>query len=326
LWVTLDGYRLSEGQDYTVSGDYLILASGAINTTQLMVITEFTESTVPEALEFRIFQDMRGVQTTYRITLNTSTYLTQALSATDDVIHVKDAGNLTEPNLPDGYFGIITIDGERIMYRYRDIAANTVSGLQRGTAGTAAATHAVNAYVYDLGIGNQMAPQDQNYIVSNTTMGDGTTVVFTADDISILDNQTTDFFAESLEVYVAGTLARTGIQAGSFEIGNTNWHTAGVPSDIIPVVGLVFTAATVGTGTGVVSDSLASYYYTVTDNEPAEVTFFSVGDLVAPADGVEVTILQRRGVTWYAPGDGTPSDGVPLQETNTEAARFLRGF
>jgi hypothetical protein len=335
LWVTLDGYRLSEGQDYTVENNYLILASGPIGTTQLMVITEFTESTVPEALEFRIFQDMRGLQTTYRMTLDTSTYLTQALSATDDVIYVKDVTNLTEPNLPDGYFGIITINGERIMYRYRDIAANTVSGLQRGTAGTAAAPHPVNAYVYDLGIGNQMAQQYQNYIVSNTTMGDGSTSVFTANDISILDNQTTDFFKQSVEVYVAGTLARTGIQAGSFvvgntytiaDIGNTNWHTAGVPSDVIPMVGLVFIATTAGTGTGVVSDSLASYYYTVTDNEPAEVTFIVSGDLVAPADGVEVTILQRRGVTWYAPGDGTPSDGAPLQETNTEAARFLRGF
>ena len=45
----------------------------------------------------------------------------------------------------------------------------------------------------------------------------------------------------------------------------------------------------------------------------------------APADGVEVTILVRRGVTWYNPGVGTPSDGVPLQDTDNQAARFLRG-
>ena len=48
--------------------------------------------------------------------------------------------------------------------------------------------------------------------------------------------------------------------------------------------------------------------------------------LTPPPDGVEVTILQRRGVTWYAPGVDTPSDGVALQETNTQAARFLRGL
>jgi hypothetical protein len=70
---------------------------------------------------------------------------------------------------------------------------------------------------------------------------------------------------------------------------------------------------------------LASNYYQVTNNTPAAVTFITADDLPAPADGVEVTILQRRGVTWYAPGDGTPSDGQPLQLTNTEAARFLQG-
>ena len=46
---------------------------------------------------------------------------------------------------------------------------------------------------------------------------------------------------------------------------------------------------------------------------------------VAPPEGVEVTILVRRGVTWYAPGAGTASNGVALQDTETQAARFLRG-
>jgi hypothetical protein len=36
-------------------------------------------------------------------------------------------------------------------------------------------------------------------------------------------------------------------------------------------------------------------------------------------------ILVRRGVTWYAPGAGTASNGVALQDTDTQAARFLRG-
>ena len=45
----------------------------------------------------------------------------------------------------------------------------------------------------------------------------------------------------------------------------------------------------------------------------------------APPDGVQVTILVRRGVTWYAPGINTPSNGVALQDTETQAARFLRG-
>ena len=45
-----------------------------------------------------------------------------------------------------------------------------------------------------------------------------------------------------------------------------------------------------------------------------------------PPEGVQINVLVRRGVTWYAPGPGTPSNGVALQDTNTPAARFLRGL
>ena len=61
--------------------------------------------------------------------------------------------------------------------------------------------------------------------------------------------------------------------------------------------------------------------YTITSLNPVVVTFTT-----APVAGSEVTILIRRGLSWYRPGIHTPSDGVPLQETNTIAARFLRGL
>jgi len=60
--------------------------------------------------------------------------------------------------------------------------------------------------------------------------------------------------------------------------------------------------------------------YTVTAN-PVIISFDE-----APAAGLEITILVRRGVTWYAPGNGTPSNGIALQDTYTQAARFLRGL
>jgi len=336
LWVTLDGYRLSEGQDYTVDGQYLIYTKGAIGAEQVMVITEFTQSQTPEAISFRIFQDMAGNQTTYRITEDTTTYLTQEVTATDDVIHVKNAANLSEPVLDTGYFGIITIDGERILYRVRDITNNIVSGLHRGTAGTAAASHEINADVYELGVGNRMKQTDQNYIVSNTYTGDGSTVVFYGPNI---DNDNFDGtsaqLTASIEVYIGGIRAVTGWPTNNIvvgttytiaSIGTTNWHTVGVPSNVIPMVGYVFTASANGAGTGIVGSTLASYYYAITVNDPITVTFITTTDLLAPPVGQAVTLLQRRSTTWYAPGVGTPSDGVALQETNTEAARFLRGL
>jgi hypothetical protein len=284
LWVTLDGYRLFEGSDYTVEGQYLILAGGAIDPGSIVAVTELTESIVPEAATFRIFQDMRGVQATYRMTSSTTTTLAQPLSATADIIYVENANNLSEPDLPAGIFGVITIDGERIMYRNRDTALNSISGLQRGTAGTAAASHEAGTAVYDIGIGNLLTAQYQDYMVKDSGMGDGTTTVFYAPNIDISDfGDSSTVYVESIEVYVGGIRQYNYSQpAGSSE-----------------------------------------YRYIVTDFGPLAIEFITDSTYSAPAAGSEVTILQRRGKSWYEPGNGTASNGVALQETNTVAARFL---
>jgi hypothetical protein len=105
----------------------------------------------------------------------------------------------------------------------------------------------------------------QNYVVSNSALGDGITTVFTANNI---DLSTQD--SAGIEVYVGGILATAG--------------------------------------------------YALTSTNPCQITFAT-----APSDGVEVTILIKLGVTWYAPGMGTASNGKPLQTTDTAPARFLRG-
>jgi hypothetical protein len=69
-----------------------------------------------------------------------------------------------------------------------------------------------------------------------------------------------------------------------------------------------------------VGGTLQTSGYTITAENPVAVTF-----VTAPATGSEVTMLVRRGATWYNQGVGTASDGVPLQETQTIAARFFQG-
>jgi hypothetical protein len=155
------------------------------------------------------------------------------------------------------------------MYRERDTVNNTVSSLRRGTAGTAAANHAVDSVVYDLGRGNIMPQEFQNYIVSNTFLANGSTTAFVATDIEF-DVSQSAIVDSAVEVYVGGTRVTAG--------------------------------------------------YTVSGIAPVTVTFN-----LAPTSGVEVLVLVRRGVTWYAPGINTPSNGVALQDTDTQAARFLRG-
>ncbi len=290
LWVTLDGYRLFEGQDFTVDGEYLILASGAIGLTQVLAVTEFTNSVVPEAMAFRIFQDMRGIQATYRITSATTTSLVQPLSATANVAYVASAANLSEPNLPLGVFGVVTIDGERIMYRYRDEVLNTISGLMRGTAGTGAASHEVGAPVYDTGRGNLLPQEYQDYTVSDTSMGDGTTSVFYAPSIDVADFGDSSTENLSIEVYVGGVR--------QYKYSDTS--------------------------------ASSQYRWFLSMFDPVTVEFVVDSNvypaLEAPAAGVEVTILVRQGTTWYQQGATTASDGVALQDTETTPARFLRGL
>jgi hypothetical protein len=269
LEITLDGNFLFEDDGFTVNGSTVIISGPTINASQVVSITSFTQSVVPGSIGFRIFQDMRGLQTAYRITTNTTTELVADLLSTDDVIHVADATRLPIPNLPLGIFGIITINGERIAYRYIDTAANTVSGLHRGTAGTAADFHTSGSAVYDMSAGNQLPRQDQNYVQSQEFLADGTETIFSTDSIVVVELDSTEL-TEAVEVYVGGILQSSG--------------------------------------------------YTVTGSDPVTVEFD-----VAPTENYQVAIVVRRGVSWYEPGSGTPSNGIPLQEQNTSAARFIRG-
>jgi hypothetical protein len=270
LWVTLNGQRLFYGENFTIVNDEIILSIGTLQPNDVVIITEFTNSVVPEAMAFRIFQDMRGVQATYRITENSTTVLTQQLDSYDDVIYVTDVSKLDEPDINKNIWGVLTVNGERIMYRNRDVVNNTVSSLRRGTAGTAVAEHSPGSYVYALGRGEILPAEFQDYIDSNYFTANGTTVNFEATNI-VFDDSDSALETEAVEVYVGGTRVTEG--------------------------------------------------YTLTSSSPVTVLFN-----VAPTAGLGITILVRRGVTWYAPGAGTPSDGVALQDTETQAARFLRGM
>ena len=309
LKVFLNGKQLTPYIGFTVEGTQLILGSGTLQPTDIVMVTQVTNSVVPEAMAFRIFQDMRGVQATYRITANTTTTLTQAVEIIDDVIYVDNASALSEPDFAANIWGVITINGERIMYRDRDTVANTVSSLLRGTAGTGADAHEVGSNVYDMGRGNLLATQFQDYIVSNTILANGATTVFIADNISLA-------FANAVvwnysNTYDQGTIVVNSnfyyraiiLVPTSIAITNTEYW---LPlSDAVEVI---------------VGGTLQTTGYTITAENPVQVTFN-----FPPAAGLDVTIFIRRGVTWYQQGVSTASNGVPLQETETVPALFLRG-
>jgi hypothetical protein len=329
LWVSLNGDRLFNNQGFTVSGTEVILTSGIMNASDVVMITQFTNSVVPEAMAFRIFQDMRGVQATYRITPDTTTQTTVAVDVASDVISVVNATALPEPDFDNNIWGVITINAERIMYRTRNTATNTVSGLLRGTAGTATSAHAANSTVYNLGRGNLLPQEYQDYVVSNTFEGDDTTTEFTATLIDLTQDDST-LRVDTLEVYVGGTKqSEHFIGDGVTKTFALNAVVA-LPDSVVTIDSDLQDLTTNYTISGntltfVTAPALESVIviarYSIVAISPVQIIFET-----APASGVEVTLLVRRGVTWYAPGIATASNGEPLQITDTAAARFLRGL
>jgi len=329
LWVSLNGRRLFNNIGFTVSGTEVLLTSGILNAADVVMITQFTNFVVPESMAFRIFQDMRGVQATYRITPETTTTTTAAVTVNADVIYVANASALPEPNFDINVWGVVTINAERIMYRYRDTTNNTISGLMRGTAGTAVTAHANGATVYNIGRGNLLPEQYQDYIVSTSTQGDGTTTVFTADNINLTPEDST-LRLDALEVYVGGIKQSEHFIGDGSTVDFALSGIVALTDSIVTVNGAVqtdvtdysITETTLTFVTAPEAESIVQVSgYTLVASNPVEILFET-----APAAGSEVTLLVRRGVTWYAQGTGTASNGNPLQITETAAARFLRGL
>ena len=306
LWVTLNGYRLFEGQDYTILNNYLILSSGTISAGQTLVVTEFTEYVNPDPMAFRIFQDMRGVQAVYRITDNSSTVLTQDLSATDDIIYVADASKLGQPNLSVNIWGVLTINGERIMYREIDLATNTVSSLLRGTAGTGADSHIAGSAVYDMGRANLLDVQYQDYIDSYNQLADGEQYVFVATGLNV--------GYQDIEPFDTTLFDQGNTTDQPYTFDYATGYTTYENGDYETVPPANFIEVYVG--------GIRQFSGFGIDFSPNPTVTFSP----APAAGREVTLIAHHGTSWYTPGVSTASNGIALQETDTPAARFLRGL
>jgi hypothetical protein len=244
LYVTLNGRRLFPTRDFTLdpSGTELLLNGTILKPNDVVMITIYSQSVVPPEMAFRVFQDMRGLQTTYRITDITTTTLSEALTAEADVIHVLDAGALEQPALNYNQWGVLTIDGERIMYRERDLINNTVSSLIRGTAGTAATSHEAGSFVYNMSRSNMLPTQYQNYVVTNLTndtdidpvLGDGVNKIFVSQDIDA-GAADSSFNDESIEVYLGGIRQSSGYTITSLAPEVT------VEFDVAPLAGVQVT-------------------------------------------------------------------------------------
>ena len=210
LIVTLNGDYLRPSIDFTVATgsdnlSILTLNLSILNAADVLAVTMFTNTVVPNSLNFRIFQDMLGNQKLLKLNTTNTTTLTQDLAVNDDTIYIADASKLGEPNLEQGIFGQIIIGGERITYRDRNIGDNSVSGLRRGTAGTGVYTHSIDNTVSDVGVGEQLPTTYQQATATDSTVGDGVTKIYTT-TITIPTLLDSTELADAITVTVGGTV------------------------------------------------------------------------------------------------------------------------
>ena len=207
LIVTLNGEYLRPSIDFTVTTgsdnlSILTLNLSILNAADVLVVTMFTSSVVPNSLDFRIFQDMLGNQKLLRLNTTNTTTLTQDVAVNDDVIFVADTTKLSTPNLGQGIFGQIIVGGERITYR--NIGSNSVSGLRRGTAGTGVYIHTTGDVVSDASHGNQLPSTYQQKTTTDSTVGDGVTTIYST-TITIPTLVDSTELADAITVTVGGT-------------------------------------------------------------------------------------------------------------------------
>jgi len=208
--VTLNGQYLQPNIDFTITNDNqlstLVLNLSILNASDVLAVTMFTNSVVPNSLNFRIFQDMLGNQKLLRFNKTNTTELAQAVAISDDIIFVNDVTKLGEPNLTQGIFGQLIVGGERITYRSRNTGNNSVSGLRRGTAGTGIYQHAVGATVSDVGVGQQLPTRYQEKTTTDkTNVGDGSTKVFETSIVVPVTLDSTEL-SDAVTVTVGGTV------------------------------------------------------------------------------------------------------------------------
>jgi hypothetical protein len=288
-------------------------------------------SVVPEAISFRIFQDMLGNQKIYRIIKDNTTVLTQALSESDDVIYVENASRLSQPNTAANIFGQLTINGERITYRNRDVVANTVSGLRRGTAGTAIDSHSVGSVVTDIGRGDMLPTRYQKTTLTAPFIGDDVTTTYVTELTYNNNVVTTD--AGTVQVYIGTTLGTLAeLPQSSYTV--TSIEPVAVTLNFVPVAGLLvrvqYTSPTsVVTNTDISTTGSSATFETLTIAsaeiiDPADYTVSTVSPVTvtfdtAPAAKQIVQIGDSNSLTFVV-GDGTTSTYV----TDIELGRAVQ--
>jgi hypothetical protein len=174
VFVWLNNNALTQGFDFTLSGNKITVIGKTISTSDRLDVMYFALEGATNATGFRIFKDMLNRTFYKRISKDNTTTLAADLYDDATTISLMDGDKISAVDGTSGIPGVIFIDKERIEYFVK--SGNTLSQLRRGTLGTGIRNHASGTQVVDAS-GQQTVPYAET-IYTKTSMGDGSTSMF----------------------------------------------------------------------------------------------------------------------------------------------------
>ena len=93
LWVTINGKRVPSSRLRVNSGNYISILA-PVSSSDTVIITSMMPSATPDQDVYIQNVSKIGIPSVYRVTIGTSTWLTQSLQSTDSTIYVQDASKL----------------------------------------------------------------------------------------------------------------------------------------------------------------------------------------------------------------------------------------
>ena len=298
------------------------------------------------ATGFRIFQDMMQNIYYYAVPAAGTTTLSANLSAYADTVYLTSVSGFPDTNPGTNNRGAFFVGGERISYLFIDRAANTVSGLLRGTLGThIPPTHLSGARAEVASQAEQFPGSAGAYGVIGTVAAGSSGNTVTLVDLSniTVGMRVQDF---SVMTQANGTITgntvtvdnATGILTGMQMSGASTVSTANLLPRVTSVAGntvslgqdytvfdntLLKFSATVDSIDAGNSTMTLSSNLTVAANRQITLGEIQV-DSVKPFTKASVNTLTHHNNTWYNRTSNTSAySGVVLQQGSSEVAVFL---
>lgn len=162
------------------------------DTLDMKVFTTYTVSALVDAtIGYRTFNDMLRQPSYSRIADAYSTTLANTLVYGDTTISVTDSSKLFNPIVELNLPGVIFIGTERITYWTNDVETNTLSGIRRGTSGTAAkSVYAAGTSVVDASSAQTIPNTSYGNLIANINVWYNSGITTATDGLGIVQSTT----------------------------------------------------------------------------------------------------------------------------------------